>query len=198
VILAFLLLVSWVAFPKTPGGALLQRPAEALPFLALLIIACGPVVRRIIRDSPGMGPLATERGLIYIAPGMSAHYQESIEFMKTAARAGEETLSVPEDVSLYFFSGTHSPTRVFSFTPGVVAPGNMMDELIGEIERKQVRYLIWSNRKFVEYGVPEFGVDFDQPLGDYFRSHFRPIASLRGRSEWFATIWERTAQRGPP
>lgn len=190
-ILSFLLLASWIAFPKTPGRALLARPAETLPFLALVSMVCLPVARNIIAHGHEMQPLETERGLIFLSAGMPTQYDRAIQFMKTAARRGESTLSVPEDTSLYFLSGTRCPTRVFAFTPGIVAPGKMTDQLINQMETKQVRYLIWSNRSFPEYGVPEFGKDFDQPLAAYFRSHYRPVTSLQGNCEWKATIWER-------
>ena len=65
-----------------------------------------------------------------------------------------------------------------------------METLIKDISKSRIGYLVWSNRTFPEYGTPEFGVDFDRPLGDYFRSHFRPVASLP-KGLWSATIWER-------
>ncbi len=96
---------------------------------------------------------------------------------------------------MYFFSGTHCPTRVFAFTPGMIAPGKMTKELIHEVETKNVRYLIWSNRTFWEYGVPRFGVDFDRTFGDYLISHYRrvgPVSPVPVKlGEWTAAIWER-------
>jgi len=89
--------------------------------------------------------------------------------MKEKASAGESVLSVPEDTSLYFLSSTNCPTRVFSFTPGIVAPGQMTDKMIREIERQPVRYLLWSNRQFPEFGTHVFGEDFVPRIGDYLR-----------------------------
>jgi len=68
-----------------------------------------------------------------------------------------------------------------------------MDALIGEIEREQVRYLLWSDRQFPEYGAPEFGKDFDQELAAYFQSHYRPVRQLvpADGQAWNAVIWER-------
>jgi hypothetical protein len=190
------LLASWIAFPKTPGLALLTRPTETLPFVALVIVVCLPVARGIFDHKHEAEPLVTERGLIFLPAGKPAQYDRAIHFMKTAGRLGESVLSIPEDTSLYFLSGTHCPTRVFLFTPGIVAPGKMMDKVIDQIESKKVRYLIWSNRVYPEYGVFEFGKDYDQPLGAYFRSHYRPVNYFRGDGEWKATIWERKeAQR---
>ena len=45
----------------------------------------------------------------------------------------------------------------------------MTAKTIAEMELGRVRYVIWSNRQFPEYGVPEFGVDFDVPFAEYIR-----------------------------
>src|SRR5258708_37899921 len=89
-------------------------------------------------------PLTTEGGPIRVSKHMAENYKAAIQFMKEKASLGKSVLSVPEDTSLYFLSGTYCPTRVFSFTPGVVAPGKMTDDMIREIDRKPVRYLLWS------------------------------------------------------
>lgn len=195
VILCFFLLFTWLAFPTRPGLNILMRPAEALPCLALLAVIALPLVRDTVLRRQLMEPWRTSRGLIFLPPGMPERYQAAVEFIQSAARRGDYTLSVSEDVSLYFFSGTPAPLRFYAFTPGVVAPGQMMDQVIAQIERAKVRYLIWSNRTYIEYGTPEFGKDFDQPLGDYLRSRFVPIGSLPGHGEWAATIWERKSNR---
>jgi hypothetical protein len=135
----------------------------------------------------------TNRGLIRTTPHMKHSYEAAIQFMKSKAAKGESVLSVPEDTSLYFLSDTQCPTRIFQFSPGAVAPGKVSDEVIQEIDRAPVQYLIWSNRKFEEFGVPIFGQDFDRPLGDYLRSHYRPIGPLVPDlgARWAAEIWER-------
>ena len=121
--------------------------------------------------------------------------------MKEQNALGQQVLSVPEDTSLYFFSQTHCPTRVFAFTPGILAPGKMTDELIQQIDKTRIRYLIWSNRTFPEYKAMRFGVDFDQAMGRYFLSHYHRVRPLVEKSvpfgEWNAYIWERNAEPGP-
>ena len=202
VILTFLILMSLVAFPRIPGLNWRSRPAELLPFILVAMMAFLPTIGAV-RRGRRLEPLRTERGLIYLPPGMPGPYESAIRFMKTANERGEAVLSVPEDMSLYFFAGVHCPSRVFQFAPGVVAPGKMTNEVIAGIEARQVRWLIWSNRQFSEYQAAEFGKDFDQPLGEYFRSHFRPVTSLSAPKdehrwlhgynglEWSAVIWER-------
>ena len=142
-------------------------------------------------------PLVTARGTVRVPADMMESYQAAIRFMQENGSAGEEVLSIPEDTSLYFLSGTICPTRVFQFSPGALAPGKMVDDTIREIERRPVRYLLWSNRTYPDFETPVFGVDFDIPLGDYFRANYhamRPLMSGRAAgNRWRATIWERNA-----
>jgi len=145
-------------------------------------------------------PFSTNRGTIRISKHMAENYKAAIQFMKEKAALGQSVLSVPEDTSLYFLSGTDCPTRVYSFIPGSVAPGKMTDETIQEIERRPVGYVLWSNRKFSEYGAKDFGKDFDTEIGDYLKSHYRPVAPLvpdaGASSEWAAVVWERKLEGG--
>ena len=142
-------------------------------------------------------PLATDRGTIRAPKHLAENYAAAIQFMKQKSAAGDSVLSVPEDTSLYFLSGTICPTRVFSMTPGIVAPGKMTDKMIQEIDRKPVRYLLWSNRIFPEFGTPVFGKDFDLELGTYLKTHYhrvRPLVPNDGNYwDWNVTVWERNS-----
>jgi hypothetical protein len=198
VILCFLLLVTGLL--QQLGHRQWQISLGEL--LICLLCATSAVVSAgaLTGDAAEFVPLVTERGTIRVSQHMKDSYEPAIRFMKEKAALGESVLSVPEDTSLYFLSGTDCPTRVFSFTPGVLAPGKMTDELIQEIEQKRVRYLLWSNRMFPEFGVPLFGKDFDQPVGDYLKSHYRPVGPLipdHGHDgDWSAQVWERIPENG--
>jgi hypothetical protein len=161
----------------------------------LCLAAVAFYVREEGSYSADYAPFVTDRGTIRTWPGMAAHYQEAIDFMKEKNALGESVLSIPEDTSLYFLSKTHCPTRVYQFTPGVLVPGKMTDEVISEMERKHVRYLLWSNRISPEYGVEQFGTDYDKNFGDYLRKNYRPVRSVVkeevSEEEWTAFIWER-------
>jgi hypothetical protein len=187
-------------------GLLFPRTASSgrFAFRADLLICCGCLIVTLLNsrraDTPTdvVVPLITERGTIKVTPSRAEQYRAAIRFMREKGDLGEYILSVPEDTSLYFLSGTHSPTRVFAFTPGMIAPGKMTEELLREIETKKVRYLIWSNRIFWEYGVPRFGIDFDQTLGKYLMTHYHRIGPLLpapvALGEWNAYIWERNTE----
>src|SRR6266850_511127 len=192
-------------FPRTAGKG-------SFVFRADLLICCACLIATLLNsrraDTPTevIVPLTTERGTIKVTPSRAEQYRAAISFMHEKADHGEYVLSVPEDTSLYFLSGTHCPTRVFAFTPGMIAPGKMTEELLQETKTRNVRYLIWSNRIFWEYGAPRFGVDFDQTFGTYLTTHYHRVRPLLPGpvklGEWNAYIWERNtesaAQQSPP
>jgi hypothetical protein len=198
VILCFLLLVRGLL--QQLGHRQWQISVGELLICLLCASSAAVSARSVTGDATEFVPLVTERGTIRLPQHLKDNYEAAIRLMKEKAALGESVLSVPEDTSLYFLSATNCPTRVFSFTPGVLAPGKMTDELIQEIEQKRVRYLLWSNRMFPEFGVPMFGRDFDQPVGDYLKSHYRPVGPLIPESghswDWSAQVWERIPENG--
>jgi hypothetical protein len=193
VVLSFLL----IAVLIVPRSGRSRRFVFVAEFLICLASLTPVAIQAWSAELPGKDyvPLTTERGTVRVPKLLAKNYPVAIQFMKEKASLGQSVLSVPEDTSLYFLSATYAPTRVFSFTPGVLAPGKMTDEMIREIDQKPVIYLIWSNRTFYEFGVPIFGKDFDQEIGDYLKSHFHRVARLTspgGNSgDWSADLWER-------
>jgi hypothetical protein len=193
VVLSFLLVICLIV-PRSGRPRWFVLLGESILCLACFI----PVVlhsRIIEAGARNYVSLSTPRGIIRTSKNLADNYTAAIRFMQEKASLGQSVLSIPEDTSLYFLSGTICPTRIFSFTPGILAPGRMTDEMIQEIDRKPVQYLLWSNRTFPEFGVPVFGEDFDREVGDYLKSHYRPVGPLLPNSgdpkNWAAIIWER-------
>ena len=158
--------------------------------------------REVVAGTARNVPLRTTRGTIMVTKDLAQQYQAAIQFMRDKNAQGQAVLSIPEDTSLYFLSETHCPTRVLQFTPGVIAPGEMTKATIREMEEKPVRYLLWSNRLFPEYGAPRFGTDFNRALGEYFTTHYRRVGFLVPNrvplDEWNVSVWERLAEGEGP
>ncbi|HXA57060.1 MAG TPA: hypothetical protein VNU84_06450 [Candidatus Acidoferrum sp.] len=190
-LLCFLILVSLFVAPLTASKRIRLVGTSLLCAMCFL----SAVLDSNISDAyfKTFVPLVTDRGTIRLPAGLAANYQATIAFMKNRAAAGQSVMSIPEDTSLYFFSGTKCPTRACIFVPGVVAPGEMTDEVIAQLEKNRPQFLIWSNRKYPEYGAPRFGTDFDVPIGDYLRAHYRPLGSLVpfDPTQWGAIVWEK-------
>ena len=205
VVLSFLLLLRPLLPPL--GG----RRHFVLAAELLICFGCVAVpalyTREVVAETTRRVPLSSARGTIMVTKDLAQQYQAAIQFMREKNAKGEVVLSIPEDTSLYFLSESHCPTRVLQFTPGVIAPGDMTRATIREIEQKRVRYLLWSNRLFPEYGVLRFGTDFNRTLGEYFTAHYRRVGLLLPNrvplGEWNVSVWERlaegeSAEKGPP
>ncbi len=198
VVLSFMLLLCMI-IPRSGRSRRFVFCGE----LVLCMAALAPVwlhAKAFEATARNFVPLATERGTVRVSKHLAESYRAAIQFMKEKAARGEYVLSVPEDTSLYFLSATYAPSRVFLFTPGVLVPGKMTQDVIRQIEEKPVKYLLWSNRTFPEYGVPVFGKDFDTVFSDYLRAHYRPVGPLmpfKGNFwDWTAVVWERKPESG--
>jgi hypothetical protein len=194
-LLAFFWLLLFIAIPANDADSEAKVRKAILSICALLCIWVTVQVYPDYRDMRQRRlPFESERGTIYLPETMLPAWAEAVDFMRHAKASGHTVMSIPEDTALYFFSDVLCPIRVCIFHPGVVAPGHMMNQVIGEIRQAQVQYIIWSNRKFYEYGAPEFGVDFDRPLGEYIRSKYRPVRDFGSKEPpegWHAILWER-------
>ena len=194
VILCFLLLFCMV-IPRS-----VRHPYWTLGGEAIICLSCLLVVflnsASLEARAKKYVTLQTDRGIIRTTKHIKENYSAALFFMKEKSGRRGAVLSVPEDVSLYFLSGTQCPTRVFQFTPGAVAPGRMSDEAIQEIEQTPVQYLIWSNRDYPDFGVSVFGQDYNKQLGEYLRTHYRRVGPLTTGTGpgWSADIWERNLQ----
>ncbi len=202
-LVVFLTVLEMLGLPRT-GATPPRLPALVswIPALAVLLAAVSMLIPRYQSDR-SWTVLNTERGPVAIAEQQASAYAEAIAWMRESAGRGQWTMSVPEDTSLYFLSGTLAPTRVFQFLPGVLAPGKMTDEVIRAIDGLPVQYLILSNRRFPEYGAARFGIDFDRPLGAYIASHYRAVRQFAvnqnpaGAHAWQAWLWERVPSALP-
>jgi hypothetical protein len=199
VVLSFLLLFRCVIpQPSLSHRFVLLR--DAVLSMGCIALVAIPTLRDEYFSTDYM-PLATPRGTVWLDKFKKQSYEAAIRFMREKASRGQTVLSVPEDTSLYFLSGTECPIRVYALTPGVIAPGKMINEVIQEIETRRVDYLLWSNRIFPEYGAPVFGKDFDQELSGYLKMHYRPVGRVapleKGSMAWTAEVWERKADTAP-
>ena len=191
-VLAYLALVTFL-WRKYATGRSIAKAAFAVSAACLVSVPLATAM--MTRNWPPVVPLHTEYGTMRVPEGVARNYEAGIAFLKDKNQRGESVLIVPEDTTMYFLSGTHAPTRVYAFNPGVVAPGRMTEELFQQIGQQNVRYLLWSNRIYPEYGVPSFGRDFNQELATFLKARYRLVGPLVPRSyeRWRINfnVWER-------
>jgi hypothetical protein len=146
--------------------------------------------------------LVTPFGVVRADSATVRNYSAAIAFVRDKNSKGESVLSVPESTSLYFFAGVEAPLRVYTFTPGIVAPGPMTDKICASLEARPPQYLLWSNRIFPEYQALSFGKDFDRPLGDYLTAHYHRLGFLPPHAgsytDWQVAVWQRNSSAARP
>ena len=150
------------------------------------------------RNQPGER-LSTARGTIYVRGGRASAYPSAISLMRQEAAKGNAVLSLPEDVSLYFFAGVEAPTRWYVLVPGVLPPGEYTRSYLRELERSRPSLILLSNRSTWDYGVPWFGEDYNQEVLDWIRRHYQAAGQV-GRyvrntdpRPWGALVYRRVA-----
>lgn len=82
------------------------------------------------------------------------------------------------DIEIYFFSGRESATRWYDLHPGVQTTAPIQQEMIDELQRSQVRFIVRDNTIYPdEPNLSRFssGVTL---LGDYIRQNYEPQRSF--------------------
>lgn len=136
-------------------------------------------------------PLVTDLGTIYTRPAEAALFPQIISFMREQKVSGKRVLVLPEEVTLYCFSGTDAPTRWYQLTPGILAP-EQESEYIAQLEAKRIDYILLSNRSFFEYKAPFFGLDFNQTVYRWIEANYEVVGEFgqfqRMRGSRFAML----------
>jgi hypothetical protein len=177
----FLVFVIVVARVVSSGARSLERSrrdlltgcmlsAEAL----LLIIGFFPKPKVLSAS------LKTEFGTIYTQADRAVLFPQIISFMKTHTRNGKDILVVPEAPSLYFFSGTQSPSRWYEVQPGVLNP-KQEQEFINEAQSAHVQYVLLNNRHEDYYGIAPFGFGYNQSIYKWIITNYTKIGQFGPR-----------------
>lgn len=145
--------------------------------------------------------VSSERGMLYATPEIGKGFGEALAFLDSAKRQSQRVAILPEDTSLYFFSGTSAPSRWYIVTPQVLPPGQATADYIQELERADLRYILVSDRATPEFVLPIFGVDYGRQIAAWIEEHYRlagqigdyePVAFPR---QWGALIYERRSDQ---
>jgi len=134
------------------------EPGRRYFWLGKLAICCACIavvavhILRIEERTRPTPPLVTARGTVRVPGNLLESYQTAIRFMQDKLPQGKK--SCPFRGHEFVFSVRDDlPYASVCVQPRRLAPGKMVDDTIREIERKPVRYLLWSNRTYPDFGT---------------------------------------------
>jgi hypothetical protein len=122
-------------------------------------------------------PLTTSLGTIYTREVEATLFPQIISFMKQQKASGKHVLVLPDDASLYCFSDAEAPTRWYVLIPGVISP-TQEEEYISQAERYGVDYILLSNRNTAVYGMPYFGIHYNQKIYRWMQTHYKVVGEF--------------------
>ena len=143
----------------------------------------------------------SSRGNIYTDRWTSEGYTELLDFLGSVKSRSELFVTIPDDVSLYYFSAILAPSRWHTLSPGILPPGELTSSYLQELDRLKVKYVILSNRSTPEYGVPIFGKDYNNTVYQWLEQNYKKIGQVGDYnrvvhpSHWGALIYKRNTDR---
>jgi hypothetical protein len=151
-------LAAYVLFTFVPSRAWIAAFAGAS--LHALVLAHGAYAKKIY-------PIVTPRGTIYDA---SAGRAAAINAL---GRSGVRSLVViPEGLAINYLFAIPTPLKFHTFTPPETADARAEDAILRELETKRPEWIAVVPRDVTEFGSRGFGVDYDQRIAAYLRTHY--------------------------
>jgi len=140
-------------------------------------------------------PVETAVGTIKLTSEKAAAYREVLSWAAGANARGERWMTLPEDISLYSFSQTSAPDRMYVLLPGLLAPGPLTDRYLRTLEAEGLRYILLSNRRSPEYGFGSFGQGYNEEVLAWIHANYQPVRTFGAATGWNAVLWERSQVR---
>ncbi len=169
---------------------------NAVLLLTLLIVPMPELLNRYNVVSSMKTPshlLSIDQHQVYIAndPGWIQTVKNAVQYIKQHTKKGEHILAIPYDPLYYFLTDRDSAIRDLELTIISMQSSAHEAAIITDIERKDVHYILVSNRAFrsVENDIGIFGKDFAPSLFSYINKNFEPVATFGdwGKNAGWAT-----------
>ena len=192
--LIFFMVLCWMA--KVVGRGLSEQRRTRLTILLLAIEAVGLFSYGYPWRAAPNARLSTDRGTIFVKKSEALLFPSVIQFMKEKTQQGHTVLVLPEETSLYFFSGLEAPSRWYMVHPYVLDPRWKQQAFIRQLEARGVDYILLSNRTNIEYGFRFFGLDYNRMVHQWIQDNFKVVGQFGNFSratpaEFGMLIYER-------
>lgn len=124
---------------------------------------------------------ALERGKVFLGndPAWLDTTTKAVDYLKKHVHGDELFLALPYDPLYYFLMNKKSPTKQMIFFEYLHLTPEQEKEIIGELESKNTRWVLLSNREnSKEVGLGIFGKTYCPLIGAYIAENFETVAEF--------------------
>jgi hypothetical protein len=150
---------------------LLRYAPPRLAFILIAAVSVSSLVSAHRTYALKKHPIVTPRGTIYDAlADRTAAISELGRF--AAATHMRSLVVIPEGLALNYLLAIPTPLAYYTFTPPESADPGVEARIVEEFERKRPEWIVLVPRRLEEFGVRQFGVDYDRGLASYLRERY--------------------------
>jgi len=166
------------------GTCNLSKPIKTLlhaTLLLIIILEICSMTERLKKIKNPFHYFPLEKAKIYTrnSPAWLATATYTVNHLKKNLKEEETFLAIPYDPLYYYLTDKKSPTRQLIFFDHINIPKEQEEKIISELEKKQVNWIVLSNRSHAnEPGLGRFGVTYCVLLGEYIRKNFEIVAQF--------------------
>jgi hypothetical protein len=120
----------------------------------------------------------TARGSFVANDASARALQKTLDLIDARTAPGEPILALPSDGGVYFMADRPPATYEVMFLPGLLDSKADERRTIARLNDGGVRLIALSARDFSNFGLPEFGVDYDRLLGADIERNSRLLATF--------------------
>jgi hypothetical protein len=199
-----LLLVFTIVIGTCASKATASLPAKSSRKLANCLFAVEVLILFSVlapASSVRTAKFDTAWGELYLEPAEATVAREITDFVATQKRIGNSVVLLPELPMVYALTGTEAPSRLYTVQPGFLPP-DWEPTYVSQLRRVDPKYIVLTNRNTSEYGVPYFGIDYDETVYRWIELNYhiiRAFGNFRrdGSDVLAALLYQRNSDRQP-
>ena len=165
-------------------AGLSSRRGVRLAGLAWIALAACAVALLGLRDARHETfTVQAANGTLRTTPAQGEPFAAALRVIERETAPGDAVLVAPQLTALEVLSGRRSALPQLSLLPGALPDAEAEREAIERLEAAGVRLAVLDRRSLTEYGNGAFGATFDRVLGEWVKTHFVRVATVRGAGE---------------
>lgn len=123
--------------------------------------------------------ISGKRGAIYYLDNIiGTMYRDLIDYLINNTKPNETLIVIPEGIDVNFFTAMDNPIFYNSYMPSILELKDKELEIISQIYKNKVDYIVIIQRETSEYGPPRFGIDYGKELFSWIKKNYEIIKTF--------------------